>query len=65
MLWQTVFNRLGKQPASFTSKHHAWLRTSDPKTGQELRIGLDLRFTGNGKPYFVENPNIKITVKDL
>lgn len=48
MLWDTLYNRIGKQPLSFTQHNHIRAVIDDKE------IFLDLKYDAKGRPYLVK-----------
>lgn len=48
MLWKTLYDRIGKQPLSFTQHNHVRAVID----GKERE--LDLKYDAKGRPYLVE-----------
>lgn len=51
MLWLTLYNRLGKQPLSYTNKTHIQAVIGG------RRMELDMKYDAAGRPYLIERAN--------
>lgn len=51
MLWKTLYDRIGKQPLSYTQHNHIAV------VYEGKRIPLDLKYDAKGHPYLVPMAN--------
>lgn len=64
MLWSTLFNRIGKQPLSFTQHSHVYAILENPKTGEWERVPLCLKYDVKNHPYFVKETKAGSATKE-
>lgn len=55
MLWNTLYNRIGKKSAAISGKQHVHMLSMDPKTGNQVITFLELRHDVCGNPYLVKS----------
>lgn len=53
MLWSTLFNKIGKQPLSFTRHNHVYALIGNPETYKLEKVWLDIKYDAKGLPYLV------------
>lgn len=53
MLWSTLFNKIGKQPLSFTQHNHVYALLENPETHKPETVWLDIKYDEKGLPYLV------------
>ena len=53
MLWSTLFNKIGKQPLSFTQHNHVYALMENPETHKFEKVWLDIKYDEKGLPYLV------------
>jgi hypothetical protein len=59
MLWSKLFDKIGKQPLSFTNHNHVYVLLENPKTHETEKVYLILKYDVKGHPYFVKSTTIK------
>lgn len=55
MLWNTLYNRIGKKSVAISGKQHVHMLSTDPKTGNSVITFLELRHDVCGNPYLVKS----------
>ena len=54
MVWDAIYNRIGKQPLSWTRSTHAYALLENEK-GEMQKIHLCLKYDAKGRPYFIKD----------